>query len=379
MDIKKILNIGIGRCGNNLVDTLMSKDSRYAGMMINSSKSDMITLKNYPRCRDYVIPHSDGTGRNRDKALQLAKSNMSGIGDEFRRYTHYELFVLYFSMDGGTGSGCVEVVAKAIRRLMPKAKIIAIGVMPDNSSSSKTGYENTIDCWSDLMQLRGVVRNGILVDKVINGFRFIDNRKRETLNEVNEAAIRDLDLSFKLSSFSVAKNKDTGKIDESDSFKFNCADDYHMTYFLNPNIRDLKEAIVKAKEQSVFLAPPTLDCDYLGALTRNNKYDETEIRSLFSVYDDCLVGESYYDEKNNTEVNVILATGMTIPTYRIEEMQVILEDMDRNRKHRNIDSGLIINRKKKNTIDEIEVVDVEYENAISSDYLDNLFDDNYWK
>lgn len=361
MDIKKILNIGVGRCGNKITDGMMLKDKRYSGLFINTSLGDMNTLENYTngRSSNFLIPNADGSGRDRDLAFEYAKANIQRIGDEMARFSQYEYFVVYFSTDGGTGSGCSPIVMKAIRKVFPNKKILAIPVMPP-THSSKVALENTIACWNDLMELRKA--------KIIDGLRIVDNGKRETLEEINECVINDLDSSFKLNTFDTE-----GVIDQRDSFRINTARDYQITLMLNNKIASVEEAIEEAKRRSVFVMPLNFDCDYLGMLLQKGRYSLTSARRLFNVYETEYVGHS--DGRN-----IVVASGMNIPVDKIESIQQSLAEVNKKSRTRIKDDDFFVSETVIEREDPQSNINNEIKNttAVTSDELDKLFNDDFW-
>ena len=363
MDIKTILHIGVGRCGNKIVDEIMNKDKRYTGLMVNSSLGDMLELDNFKnkRASAFVIPNADGSGRDRSVAKEYAKTNVQRFADEILRFNQYELFIVYLSMDGGTGSGATPMLIRAMRRVLPpQKKIMVVGVMP-KISSSKISLENTLDCWNDLMQLKD--------EKMINSFRFVDNDKREWYDEVNQEVVSDLDRSFKLHTF----DKD-GIIDQRDSRNINTANGYGMFLNINNNIDDIKTAIEQAKKNSVFVMPHSNDCDYLGMLLQSGRYNLNEAKCLFNVYETDYVG-------NSDGRNIILATGMNIPVQKIELIQVALKEFKQRSNSRIQDASLFVSKDsepKEETVAPTPTVAFKNVTTATADELDALFDDDCW-
>lgn len=363
MDVKKILNIGIGRCGNKLVDELITKDKRYSGMMINTAIGDMQELENYKnnRVSSFLIPNADGSGRDRQVASAFVKTNVQRFADEMAKCLQYDLFVLYTSLDGGTGSGTTPMFVKAMRRILPQdKKIMVVGVLP-SIPSSKLSYENTIGCWNDLMELSQ--------KNQINSFKFIKNSSRETIEEVNRDAINDLDTAFKLHSFDTE-----GTIDQKDSFRINTGKEYGIILNLNNSIDDVKLAIEDAKKKSVFAMPYTNDCDYLGILLQKGRYSVNSAIEEFDVY------ETHYAGHSNGR-NVIVASGMAIPVEEIEKINEELKIAKSKKRKRMVDTRFFI-KEEDIIVDEVSVESsdncIKKITGITSDELNKLFDDEFW-
>lgn len=169
VDITQTLNIGIGKFGNILVDDIMSKDSRCQGFMIDASEINIFSLDNFSRCGITLIPYLGET-----KELM----SFNTLADEFyRKYSDYNVFVLYFSMGEEFGSNYIESVAKVIRDLMPHSKIISVGAIPNNYATARIRTGNVEKSFNKLRKLE----NG-----VIDKFILIDNYKRNTSSDVIE-------------------------------------------------------------------------------------------------------------------------------------------------------------------------------------------------
>ena len=361
MDIKEVLHVGVGRCGNNIVNDIMSKDSRYAGFMINTAKADMVNLSNYKRAGSFPIPHANGSGGDREVAANYANYNLKAIADKFIEYNHYRMFNVYFSADGGTGSGASPVIIRAIKRVMPKVPVIAVVVFPGLFSSTEA-LRNTLDCWDDLMELRE--------EKLLAGIRIVDNSRRETIVEINEEIVKYLDMTFKLDTYC-----DDGTLDDRDIRKFlSISEDYHITLILDKECENLKDAIAKATKESVFLTPSSFDCEYLGILTNGGWVSTEEARKVFHAFGDAKVGTSHTKNKKNPDVNVLIATGLPIPVARIEELGVALEDLENNNRKRVKDASLFMNRNKRNK-DKSKMIE---EVSFTINDIDDLFDEDDW-
>ena len=70
MEIKNLLQIGVGKTGNVLLNDMMNLDPRYVGLFINSAKGDMENLENFTKENSFAIPQTNGSGKNRDKARE---------------------------------------------------------------------------------------------------------------------------------------------------------------------------------------------------------------------------------------------------------------------------------------------------------------------
>ena len=354
-----ILSIGIGRCGNNLLNTLLSKDKRYLGLFVNSSLNDMVSLSNYERSANFLFPNTDGSGKNRDLADDFAKNNIHIFADIIMRYKQIKLFTFFFSFDGGTGSGSASRLIQATKRLFPDKKIMVVGVLPRNNSS-KISLENSISCWNDIMSLKK--------DKIINTIKLIDNDACNSYDEINSNAINDLDTSFSLNNFDIS-----GAIDQNDSFRINTADGYSILLNLNNNHSSIEDAIEEAKEKSVFIIPRNItECDYLGMLLQDGRYNVNESKDLFDVYKADFCG-------NSNGRNIIAIGGLEIPLNKIKKLKSSLHDLEsKSSRRKESEEQLFIDEYSvEKDIKEEKKVEVKSNTPTSAD-LERIFNDDFW-
>lgn len=315
MDIKDLLNIGIGRCGNNLVDEIIKQDKRFAGLLINSAKNDVVILDSYKneRASVFLFNNTDGSGMNRDTADKYAKNNIQRFADEMSNYSAFKMFSFYFSTDGGTGSGSAPRLIEATRRLYPNIPIIVYAVLP-KLPNTKVALENSLDCIDDILRL--YEERDRYGNRYINSFRFIDNNKRNTFEEINSEAVIDITETFKVNKYNT-----NGVTDSEDSYRVLSQDGYGVTLRLNNNIADINEAVKAAKEESVFVTPDDNYCSSAMFMLQRGRYDFADAKKIFSptLY-------SYEAESNGK--NIIISTGMSTPTDMIDKIEDALEEIN---------------------------------------------------
>lgn len=331
MDIKNLLQIGVGRTGNVLLNEMMELDGRYVGLFINSAKKDMNDLKKCTKDNSFNIPQVDGTGRNRAKAKEYIMRWRETFFDLLYSYNDYDTLVYYFSFDGGTGSGCVPTLIALSKNMFKEhfnkdINIIAVGVLPKTSVSSN-GLNNTKECWNDIIKLstnhldsEGNIKydeNGLEMKPTINTLYLIDNEKRDTYEEINEVATNALNMAYNFDSYDVG-----GDIDSNDSNNINISNGYNLILPLDNKFNNVTDAILDSQENSVFALPTggNYASKYLGILTSPELYNSEEILDIVD-----RASEDTYVAMSEDE-NVIFFGGLTIPKSPIENISAELEN-----------------------------------------------------
>lgn len=346
MEIKKLLQIGVGKTGNIILNEMMNLDGRYVGLFINTAKKDMISLENFDETNYYKIPQVDGTGRDREKAKNYLVKWKDSFVDLMLSYDDFDTIVFYFSTDGGTGSGCSPTLINMVKGLYmnnfnKEINIIAVAVMPNNDVSIN-GLRNSLECWNDLLTLK---KNGI-----INTLYLVDNNKRETYEEINKEVANSLNIAFTFDSFDPI-----GTIDTSDSFNLNLANGYNLILKLSNRYKNVEDAILEAQEKSVFVLPSdgNYASNYLGVLLEKDNYSSDDVLTIVSkgrIETYCGVSE---DE------SVILFGGLQIPNGAIDVIEETIKNSDGKIIENNIDSLFV-------KIEEKDIVEGKNEEKVVS-------------
>jgi hypothetical protein len=331
MEVKSLLQIGVGRTGNVLLNEMMNLDGRYVGLFINSAKKDMYDLKNCQKENSFNIPQVDGTGRNRDKAKEYIMRWKESFFDLLYKYSEYDTLSFYFSFDGGTGSGCVPTLINLAKNMFKQnfnkdINIIAIGVLPKTTVSSN-GLNNTKACWNDIIKLatnhidsegnEKIGEDGSEMKPTINTLYLIDNNKRDTYEEINTEAVNCLNIAYNFDSYDVG-----GDIDTNDSNNINISNGYNLILPLSNKYNDVASAIVDSQERSIFSLPTGANyaSRYLGILTSPDLYNADDILSITDrASEDTYVAIS-------EEENVIFFGGLSIPKSAIENISTELDN-----------------------------------------------------
>lgn len=331
MEIKSLLQIGVGRTGNVLLNEMMNLDGRYVGLFINSAKKDMYDLEKCTKENSFNIPQVDGTGRNRDKAKEYIMRWKESFFGLLYEYSEYDTLSFYFSFDGGTGSGCVPTLINLAKNMFKQnfnkdINIIAIGVLPKTTVSSN-GLNNTKACWNDIIKLatnhidsegkEKIGEDGLEMNPTINTLYLIDNNKRDTYEEINTEAVNCLNMAYNFDSYDVG-----GDIDTNDSNNINISNGYNLLLPLSNKYNDVASAIVDSQEKSIFALPTGANyaSKYLGILTSPELYNAEDILSITD-----RASEDTYIAMSEEE-NVIFFGGLTIPKSPIENISSELEN-----------------------------------------------------
>lgn len=349
MEKSKMLLVSLGQGAGNIVDGLLSRNSRYNGLFLNSSLFDIKPLKNADMSKNvYVYPGTDGSGRDRNKSKEMIKDNVNAIGTLLSKYPLTEVVVVFTTMAGGTGSGAIKTFIQITKKVLPNAKVNVVAILP-SLKEDELAFKNTIECWNDI--------NSIM--DLINDVKFVDNNKRNTYKEINNEVIESLDLAYNI----IGIHAD-GSIDNKDSFRINTAEGSGLILKLYDGLKDAKTAIDLAIKNSVFVQPDVYDCDYLGINLKIDGYDPYEVTKLFEVYRSTYIT---YNNKNN----IVVLGGCETPTESINLINMALEDKNKRKISRNKKRSVIIdlNTDGKEKKEELDV--------FNNSELNDLFEDNY--
>lgn len=346
--------VGLGGCGCKLIDTFLSIDAAYDRTYINSNINEMSNLKFFNSEINALMIAGQGTGRDRNKSKEHLKGSKSKFFTFFENKINlYNSYVLFSSLDGGFGSGSVELVSTSIRSLEPDAKIIFVGACP-KSTSRKVALENALDCYSDLLKLK---KSGI-----INSIILIDNDKMEEEESFNRLCMNQLVKAFSMNNV---------EIDENDCRRVNGTSGYNVILELDSDYEDMAEAINEARQDSPFIIPTGLKCTSMLATFVKEDYNKDQALDMFTVRD--------FDKTDyNDENNMILLGGCKMPTAhmgklkdKVAELEALHEEDDDDE-----EELFIANRNKKNGAVKQEV---KKENTTSSKQrLRAMLDDDIW-
>ena len=297
-----LLSIGLGGCGNKLLNAFMQLDSTKDGIFINSNINEM---KNLSECNNdnRLAIRGNGSGRNRRKAKESLKNDIDKIADYLmEKIQLYTQFQLLCSGDGGFGSSSVGIIAKIIRISKPDALIKIVSTFP-KSNSRKLSIENQLDFYNEILQLKK--------DGVINSIVLIDNDKMNNEEEFNRRC-----MSILLKSYDMTFNQ----IDESDLAITNFANGYTIPIEISDKGETLERAIETAVNNSPFLIPNNLKCSHMLGILQKEVYDKDELLEIIKVKE--------FDKTEYGYSNFVLLGGCKIPSNYFRKLEDELEILD---------------------------------------------------
>ena len=297
MEKNKILLIGLGQCGCNLVDEMITKNRRYAGIFINSSIGDLSNIKNSNDNNTFIFNGTDGAGRNRKLAQSFIQDDIMRLSSFLVKFSQFKVMVLFSSLDGGTGSGSLPFIIKTLKgKLFPNSIVNVMGVLP-RMDEDNLKLNNTLDCLAEL--------EGLL--PMINSIKLIDNNSRESYSEINSEALEDFDLSYSI----IGKHRD-GNIDMQDSYNVNTCNGYNFTLRLPDRCVSLDEALQVAKDKSVYALPDSFNCIYGAINVKEGIYDFNKLKKKLTTQ------KTTYTTYNKDKFNIIVLGGCSMPNEAIE-------------------------------------------------------------
>ncbi len=203
----KVYMVGLGGCGGAIVDEAyrafkMSRDlanNLLNVLILNTNPSDANKLK-YTRHRFLRFGHEyggSGVGAEWKKAErsiskpETAEMLNTNLGTEI-----YEARLIFVAaaLGGGTGCGSIPVVVRYLKKWISRdgavseedmPPIIAVGVLPFNSDSSRTFF-NTICGLGNLIRAKPATI--LLIDNETIRRRFKNERLEKVVQRVNELA-----------------------------------------------------------------------------------------------------------------------------------------------------------------------------------------------
>lgn len=339
MNKNRILNLGVGQAGNNLVSELLKRDKRYAGVFINSNYADLEGLYGVDPNNENIIVFTglNGSGKDRKVAKGYLQNQLEIVVDTITNYPTRNIINVFCSCAGGTGSGSVPALISLLKRL-PNKIINLIAVLPDYETSNLLSLENSLDFWNDIFQEQ-TSKSGMKykVEDYINDIKFIDNSKYNgNYSKINKVAIDSIDAAYSI----VGKDID-GNIDVADSQTVNLYKGFSNVLLLQSGL-DVEEAIRRASNESVFISNVDCKCVY-AAVSCKKDYDKNEILKKLKV--DVESFSTY-----NNKINVIVQSGINpVPMYAIER----------------------ISKKRETLINQIKQVDVNTTKSINYNKINN--------
>lgn len=300
--MNNLLSIGLGGCGNKLLNAFMQLDSTKDGVFINSNINEM---KNLSECNsdNRLAIRGNGTGRSRRKAKESLKNDKDKISDYLaEKIMLYSQYQLISSGDGGFGSGSIGIVAKIIKFGRPDALIRVVLTFP-KANSRRFSIENQLDCYNEILQLKK--------DGIINSIVIIDNNKMNNEDEFNKRC-----MSILLKSYDMVFNQ----IDENDLAITNFANGYSIPLELGAKGESLENAIDRAINNSPFLMPNSFRCSHMLGIFQREVYDKEEVLEIIKVKE--------FDKTEYGYDNMLLLGGCKMPSNHFSKLEDELERLE---------------------------------------------------
>lgn len=305
MDKSKMLVAGLGQGGCVFANLMKMKDARYTNIFINSSLGDMKGLNTADLDTNvFIYSGGDGSGSDRDRGLRYIKNDSARLINTLNKYKLFKYITVYFSTDGGTGSGSIVGFVSLTKNTLPNIKINLVGILPSLKEDNKK-LKNSLDCIQDLEK----------ISHLINDIKFINNNKGDSYENINERAINDIDNAY-----SMLGHSDVGSIDEGNLENICTAKGYGVILNLPSNYSNYDEAINNAKENSVFSIPNNItECEYGGIYVKEGKYKCEKLSEKFNA------DETLYKTYGKM-FNLVVLGGCEVPNQDIQDIEDELKE-----------------------------------------------------
>lgn len=302
----KVLNVGIGQCGGILANEMKLKDRRYTNLFINSSEGDLSGLETVDmETNVFLYSGGDGSGSNREKAKKYIINDSARLHSTLQKYSQFQFANVYYSTDGGTGSGSIVGFVSMARQALPNMIINLIGVLP-NLKEDNRKLKNSLECINDLAR----------IENIVNNMMFINNNKGKTYKEINDRATTDLNNLYNM-----IGHDEIGSIDENNLTNVIKSKGYGVILNLPTGYSNYEEAIKTAKNNSIFAIPDNLYCEYGAIYVNKGLYNPSKLIEKFEA--DETIYRTYGDK-----FNMITLGGCEIPTQDIQDIQDTLKERE---------------------------------------------------
>lgn len=293
MDSSRFLFIGVGQCGNNIVNELDTLG--YNTFAINTSEMDLrvINVEN-----KYRIPGATGCARDRKKALGYLKHNYNKIFATIaNKFKEQDIIYIVFSLGGGTGSGMSPLLLDAFSRKYYDRHFGAIVVTPSMDESIQC-KANAVESYNELIKIPNLKSMFIL-----------DNNKRQDKIDINSEFATLFDQVVNISQ----PNKN-GVIDDYElELLLTCKGNSTILHF------DFNDdgVIVTDTAKSIFLDHQKIS-QYLGVSTTSD-FDISALEHEFGKPKDVFKG---YNEARN----ILIASGLPYPMKYFKQLDSDVQD-----------------------------------------------------
>ena len=314
------LVIGTGACGNKAAINLLERGiiEQENLLLINS------TLKDIPeKYRNKAITLSenfDGCGKERQIAKQITKDAISSGTLNFNKivYDSLEKVIIITSMEGGTGSGSTDIIAKHLYQKMGIANIEIFAFK--GFEEDVRGIANSIEFFQDMQPAYGI--------QVIRNDAFL-KEAQGNLKKAQKLANDELARRIKVSLGQVLVASEDN-VDGTDLYKVTNTTGYSTIEYLpiDDKIKSLEEfnKIVAEMIDSTKSLSLTPSATRIAVLINLQESSQDNIDYKFEVIKDKL-GNPYelfkhiQYTKNSEEFIAIIASGMRMPLEELRAMK----------------------------------------------------------
>lgn len=285
----RILFIGIGQCGGNIVSLFESIG--YHSMYINTSSADLNSINGKIK---YQIPASMGCGKDRNRAINFAKNSYNDIRKLIdNKFSTQDIIYIVFSASGGTGSGISPILIDILSTFNPNKQYNVICVMPSVKESIRC-LSNTVETVEQLQEIES-----------LQSAIFLNNNSRPNKLNINAEF---LDLFDRVVNMTIEDQR--GIIDMVDLEKLICCKG--SSIILNLDELD--------NDNSIFFK--SQGCKFLG-ITSIDEYDDSLLNS-YGMPEDIFKGY-------NDDYNLAILTGFEYPIEYINQLSIIIEEYKNNK------------------------------------------------
>ena len=335
MDRSDLLLASLGGGGNRLVDTIINADSRFQGLFINTSITDIESLNNYnPLTKNFLcISQQNGVGRNRNIGKGYAEQYKMSIAEKIMKYQQ-ETVYLVSSLGGGSGSSILVTTLDALREIKENGAldktINLICIIPDSKSPTVI-LQNALETWNEIFQYNDVINSMIFINNEHKDEANLSQNDREL--DINRRFARMFDSIFDIPDYN-GVNFDNGNLgnilnDKGCLYIYDLSDNSSNLSFAmrEAEKNSILANIYKNKENMVLLDENTnktaMKCGYLGISLSNENYNPQDILNNYYVRREQYIGV-------NEDKNLVLISGCLPPNSTMEVLNLELKERLRN-------------------------------------------------
>lgn len=296
---KRILFVGIGQGGSNIVNLFQNKG--YLTFYLNTSNDDLSLIDSEFK---YHVPGGRGCNKDRNKALKYAKNYYEEMTNTINdNFPTQDIVYLVFTLGGGTGSGLGPILSDILSIKNPDKKYNAIVVLPSINESLKVRI-NALESYKELSEADG-----------INSIFIIDNNYHPNKIKINKEFVELFDKAI-----NITKVDERGIIDKAElELLLTTKGATIISKIKDKTLGEKGISINKLDTNMIFeklmFAYDKKGCRYIGLSTQSDNA-ENEIKELEKAFGkpiDTFIG---YNDKET----IAIIAGMKLPTKVIKNI-----------------------------------------------------------